>query len=43
MRAARYYGVRDVRLEDLPDPSPKAGQVLVKVAHNGICGSDLHE
>lgn len=43
MRAARYYGVRDVRLEDVPTPTPQAGQVLVKVAHNGICGSDLHE
>ena len=43
MRAARYHGVHDIRLEELPDPTPQAGQVLVKVAHNGICGSDLHE
>ncbi len=43
MRAARYYGVHDIRLEELPDPTPQSGQVLVKVAHNGICGSDLHE
>ena len=43
MRAARYHGVRDVRIEDLPDPTPGEGQVLVRVAHNGICGSDLHE
>lgn len=43
MRAARYYGVKDVRLEDLPKPEPGPGEVLVKVAHNGICGSDLHE
>lgn len=43
MRAARYHGVRDVRIEDLPDPTPSDGQVLVRVAHNGICGSDLHE
>lgn len=43
MRAARYHGVRDVRIEDLPDPTPGAGEVLVRVAHNGICGSDLHE
>lgn len=43
MRAARYHGVRDVRIEDLPDPTPERGQVLLRVAHNGICGSDLHE
>jgi (R,R)-butanediol dehydrogenase / meso-butanediol dehydrogenase / diacetyl reductase len=43
MRAARYHGVGDVRIEKLPDPTPAPGQVLVKVAHNGICGSDLHE
>ena len=43
MRAARYHGVRDIRIEELPDPTPEAGEVLVKVAHNGICGSDLHE
>ena len=43
MRAARYHGVRDIRIEELPDPTPQSGEVLVKVAHNGICGSDLHE
>jgi (R,R)-butanediol dehydrogenase/meso-butanediol dehydrogenase/diacetyl reductase len=43
MRAARYHGVRDVRIEELPDPTPQPGEVLVQVAHNGICGSDLHE
>jgi (R,R)-butanediol dehydrogenase / meso-butanediol dehydrogenase / diacetyl reductase len=43
MRAARYHGVQDIRIEDIPEPTPGEGQVLVKVAHNGICGSDLHE
>jgi (R,R)-butanediol dehydrogenase / meso-butanediol dehydrogenase / diacetyl reductase len=43
VRAARYHGVHDIRIETLPEPEPAAGQVLVKVAHNGICGSDLHE
>jgi (R,R)-butanediol dehydrogenase / meso-butanediol dehydrogenase / diacetyl reductase len=29
-------------LESLPDPTPGAGEVVVKVARCGICGSDLH-
>jgi (R,R)-butanediol dehydrogenase/meso-butanediol dehydrogenase/diacetyl reductase len=43
MRAARYHGVRDVRIEEVPEPEAGPGQVKVKVAHNGVCGSDLHE
>lgn len=43
MRAARFTGLGE-RLEfgTLPDPVPGAGEVLVKVARCGICGSDLH-
>ena len=43
MRAAVYHGVGDVRVEDVPEPSPGRGEVKIKLAHNGICGSDLHE
>lgn len=43
MKAAVYHAVGDVRVEDLPEPEPGPGQVKVKVAHNGVCGSDLHE
>ena len=31
-----------LRVDDLPDPRPGAGQVLTKVLACGICGSDLH-
>ncbi len=31
-----------LRVDDLPDPSPGPGQVLAKVLACGICGSDLH-
>ncbi|MCU1503107.1 MAG: alcohol dehydrogenase [Ilumatobacteraceae bacterium] len=31
-----------LRVDDLPDPTPAAGQVLTKVLACGICGSDLH-
>jgi (R,R)-butanediol dehydrogenase/meso-butanediol dehydrogenase/diacetyl reductase len=44
MRAAVFYGKRDVRLETVEAPAqPGAGQVLVKIASAGICGTDLHE
>ncbi len=29
-------------LEDLPQPTPEAGEVLVKMKTVGICGSDVH-
>jgi len=43
MRAAVYHGRRDLRLEDVPEPVPQAGDVKLRVRYNGICGSDLHE
>ena len=29
-------------LEDLPEPSPAPGEVLIRVLRTGICGTDLH-
>ncbi len=43
VRAAVYYGVGDIRIEDIPMPTVGPGQVKVKLAYNGVCGSDLHE
>ncbi|HZF15112.1 MAG TPA: 2,3-butanediol dehydrogenase [Steroidobacteraceae bacterium] len=43
MRAAVYHGRCDVRLEDVPEPKARAGEVKLRVRYNGICGSDLHE
>ncbi|MBI4765355.1 MAG: zinc-binding dehydrogenase [Deltaproteobacteria bacterium] len=43
MKAAIYHGIRDLRIEEVPEPSPKAGEVKVRVKYCGICGSDLHE
>ncbi|MFM2070562.1 MAG: hypothetical protein RLZZ623_825 [Actinomycetota bacterium] len=42
MRAAVYYGPRDIRIEEVPVPEPAPGELLIEVARNGICGSDLH-
>lgn len=42
MRAARFYGGKDIRVETIPDPSPRPNEALVAVGAAGICGSDLH-
>ena len=43
MKAARFYDRNDIRIEDIPAPKVAPGEVLVKVAWCGICGTDLHE
>ncbi len=43
MKAVRYYGKHDVRVEDVPDPrllNPR--DAIVRVTATAICGSDLH-
>jgi 2-desacetyl-2-hydroxyethyl bacteriochlorophyllide A dehydrogenase len=42
MKAALFYGGPDIRVEELPQPEPGPGEVLVRVRAAGICGSDLH-
>jgi 2-desacetyl-2-hydroxyethyl bacteriochlorophyllide A dehydrogenase len=42
MKAARFYGGRDIRVEAVPEPEPEEHEVLVEVQATGICGSDLH-
>jgi L-iditol 2-dehydrogenase len=41
MRAAVYRGINDVRVETVPVPEIGAGEILIKVAACGICGTDL--
>jgi len=44
MRALRYHGIKDLRLEhDVPEPKCGEEQVKIKPAFCGICGTDLHE
>jgi (R,R)-butanediol dehydrogenase / meso-butanediol dehydrogenase / diacetyl reductase len=44
VRAARYYGQHDIRVEQVPEPQIREpDDVLVEVAYCGICGTDLHE
>jgi 2-desacetyl-2-hydroxyethyl bacteriochlorophyllide A dehydrogenase len=43
MRAARFHGgATGLRLEDVPWPVAGPGEVVVRVAACGICGSDVH-
>lgn len=45
MRAARYYGIGDLRVEEVsaPDRDLRGSEVLVRHLVAGICGTDLHE
>lgn len=42
MKAAVFYGPRDVRIEEVKTPRLEANEILIKVRACGICGSDLH-
>ncbi|MGB9676452.1 MAG: zinc-dependent alcohol dehydrogenase [Candidatus Bathyarchaeales archaeon] len=41
MKAAMLYGIKDLRIEDIPKPEIDAGEVLVKVRAATTCGTDL--
>src|ERR1700756_3339228 len=41
MRAVVYRGVNDMRVETVPVPHIGPGELLVKIATCGICGTDL--
>ncbi len=43
MRAARWHGQRDIRVEDIDEQPVGPNDVKIDVEACGICGSDLHE
>lgn len=43
MKAAVWYGEKDIRVEERELKQMKDNEVTVRVAWTGICGSDLHE
>lgn len=44
MRAIRWHGQGDVRVEDADaPPAPGPGEVRVAVGYCGLCGTDVHE
>ena len=42
MRAVVIHGKDDLRIDEVPTPEPQDGQVRLRMAYAGICGSDLH-
>ena len=42
MKAARLYGLRDIRIDDIPTPVIGSRQALVRIVSVGVCGSDVH-
>jgi (R,R)-butanediol dehydrogenase/meso-butanediol dehydrogenase/diacetyl reductase len=43
MKALRWHGRRDLRLDDVPEPAPGPGELKIRVTLAGICGTDLKE
>ncbi|MEU4658439.1 alcohol dehydrogenase catalytic domain-containing protein [Streptomyces sp. NPDC023723] len=44
MKALRWHGARDLRLEEVPEPpDPRPHEAVVEVSWCGLCGTDLHE
>jgi 2-desacetyl-2-hydroxyethyl bacteriochlorophyllide A dehydrogenase len=42
MRALVYLGPRAMELQDVPDPTPGPGEVVIASIVSAVCGSDLH-
>ena len=42
MKALVYYGPENLKVADIADPRPAAGEALLRVKSVGICGSDVH-
>ncbi|TKG97282.1 alcohol dehydrogenase [Puteibacter caeruleilacunae] len=41
MKAVRYYGPGDIRIDDIPKPTLQDDELLIKVDACAVCGSDL--
>lgn len=42
MKAVKYHGPGNVEMIDIAKPVAGPGQVVVKIAYCGICGTDIH-
>lgn len=43
MKAVTWHGTRDVRVEEVPDPTiQEPTDAIIRLTSSGLCGSDLH-
>ena len=43
MKAVTFHGKRDVRVDNVPDPTiQEPTDAIIRITSSGICGSDLH-
>ena len=42
MKAVVFRGVGRLRVEDVPRPTPKAGEAVIRITATTICGTDVH-
>ncbi|MCL4693894.1 MAG: NAD(P)-dependent alcohol dehydrogenase [Candidatus Hydrogenedentes bacterium] len=42
MKAVKWYAPRDMRLVEIPIPTPKPEEALIRIESTGVCGSDMH-
>jgi (R,R)-butanediol dehydrogenase/meso-butanediol dehydrogenase/diacetyl reductase len=43
MQAIVYHDNKDIRLEDIPEPSPGPGEVKLRITNTSICATDIEE
>jgi L-iditol 2-dehydrogenase len=42
MKAVRFHGVNDLRLDEIPVPDPNLGELRLRPLAAGVCGTDTH-
>lgn len=42
MKAVKWFAPRDMRLVDIPSPTPAPDEALIRIESTGVCGSDMH-
>jgi 2-desacetyl-2-hydroxyethyl bacteriochlorophyllide A dehydrogenase len=42
MKAVVFRGVNDLRIEEVPKPTPHAGEAVIRITATTICGTDVH-
>lgn len=42
MKAAVYHGIRDLRVEEVPEKELRDNEIMIQVKYCGVCGTDIH-